>query len=93
MKNKILLAVLILSLTGCFGAFRPEAVIAHPDSPFLIQEVKGKYARVAVYSKSENKLIDFGWVNMEEKIQGYTLSKYDWDALIAKQEKKNGNNE
>jgi len=81
--NKLFPLFLCLCLSSCFG-FRPEAIIAHPDSPFLIQEVKGHYAHVLIYDKTKNKLIDYGWVDMKLKFQGYTLSKYNWEKLINK---------
>lgn len=69
-------------LSGCFG-FRPEAIIVHPDAPFLIKDIKGSYADVYVYDKSNNRMIRKGWIKMGDKFAGYTLSKYDWEKFIA----------
>ena len=70
-------------LSSCLG-FRPEAIIAHPDSPFLVQEIKGSYAHVLIYDRTKNKLIDVGWIDMKIKLEGYTISKYNWEQFMEK---------
>ena len=76
-------------LSSCFG-FRPEAIVTHPDAPFLISEIKGKYADVYVYDKANNRMIRVGWIEMGSKFKGYTLSKYDWEKFIADRSDNNG---
>ena len=80
-KTSLIIPVLILSfgLCGCFP--KPPELIKHPDAPMLVLEIKGEYARVALYDKAENRLIEFGWISLQE-YKGWTLTKYDWEAFI-----------
>lgn len=64
----LLLTVIVLLLAmGC-----GPVIVKHPDAPMLIIEARGK-VKVAV--EKDNKLIEFGWVELEA---GWTLVKYDW---------------
>ena len=95
MKRKALILGILLSVSfafsGCFGAvgraFKPEGMVKHPDALMLIQEVKGNKVKVAVYDGENIQLVDYGWVEVEE---GWTLSKYDWQAYIIGKRKELG---
>jgi len=82
-SKKILISSLlaVFLLTGCFSAFKPERIVKHPDSPMLINRIKGKYVHVSIYDKIENRLVEFGWVRMDS-LPGWTLNKFDWNAYI-----------
>lgn len=80
--KKLILILLMCSVTGCFDGLKGVKLIKHPDSPMLIQEIKGNKVRIAVYSKSRNTLLDYGWVELNENMIGWTIHKYDWDKLI-----------
>ncbi len=67
----ILLILLMIIWTGC-----SSTIVKHPDAPMLITDSGWKGLRVAIYSKAENKLIDYGWINVPI---GLTLIKYDWE--------------
>lgn len=80
---------LLLILTPAFGgcsllrAFEPTEIVKHPDAPMQILEAKGNYVRVAVYDSVNNAMIEYGWVRMSnDKVQGWTLTKYDWEKFI-----------
>ena len=47
----------------------------------LITEVKSKHVKVAIYAKEPNRLIEYGWVELEG-LEGWTLTKYDWESFI-----------
>lgn len=75
---KYLLPILTLFLAiGCVGIKR-DTLVRHPDAPALITQGKG-WARVAVYDKQKNELVDVGWVQLQP---GWTLVKYDWEKFI-----------
>jgi len=82
----LIIALLSLFLAGCFEGFKPDRIIKHPDSSMLILEAKPGYVRVAVYSKVDNKMIEFGWVKADERLIGWTITKYDWESFIEKKE-------
>ena len=70
----ILLITLLILWTGC-----NHQIVKHPDSPMLITESGWRGIRVAIYSKAENKLIDYGWVKAPI---GKTIIEYDWEKYI-----------
>ncbi|MBW7990031.1 MAG: hypothetical protein FVQ84_08460 [Planctomycetes bacterium] len=92
-KVSILILFLLIgasTVSGCLSlrGLRPDVIVKHPDSPFLIMEVKRNWARIAIYSKSKNKMIEYGWIDMEtNEVLGKTISKYDWERFIKGQEK------
>ena len=67
-------------LQGC-SLFSPVEIVKHPDAPMQILQVGRSRVRVAVYDKSGNQMIEYGWVEIEE---GWTLHRYDWEAYIEK---------
>lgn len=75
------LATAVLCLVGC-GGLRRDEIVKAPDAPMLIVEAKGT-ARVSVYDAIENKMIDAGTVDLGG-LAGWTVSKYEWEALISK---------
>jgi hypothetical protein len=80
----ILAASVLLVASGCtLGGLRRHEIVKHPDAPMLIAETRGRYARVFVYQKTEARLVEYGWVRMS-KLEGWTLTKYDWEARIAR---------
>ena len=86
MKSAIRFATLLIlttTLSSCVvgRALAPEEIVKHPDAPMLILEVKGHYARVAVYDRNQNQMIEFGWVDLEENV-GWTLHKFDWEKHV-----------
>ena len=94
MRNLALIVFCVSMLfgTGCelLNAFTPGSIVKHPDAPMMIQDAKGLFIRVAVYDKEENKLIEYGWIPvMDATLQGWTLSKFDWEAFIDKRKKEN----
>jgi len=76
-----MLVALMTALGGCGGLQRDQVVKA-PDAPMLIIEAKGT-ARVSVYDAEENRMIDAGTVDLGT-LDGWTVSKYEWEALINK---------
>jgi hypothetical protein len=85
MKRMLTLAILAIVLTGCSltRAFKPTEIVKHPDADMLIQEVKGRYLRVAVYDREANVLIEYGWIKVDDAtLKGWTVTKYDWAELI-----------
>jgi len=73
------LATAVFCMVGCGGLQRDELVKA-PDAPMLIVKAKGT-ARVAVYDATENTMVDAGTVDLGT-LQGWTVSKYEWEALM-----------
>jgi len=76
-----LLIAMVLATGGCGGLQRDQVVKA-PDAPMLIIEAKGT-ARVSVYDAEENRMIDAGTVDLGT-LDGWTVSKYQWEELIGK---------
>ena len=86
MKRTMLLMtafVILLATNGCifFKAFEPDKLMKHPDAPMLILEVRGQYAEVAVYSKADNQLLEYGWIDLAE-YEGWTIHKFNWEKYI-----------
>jgi uncharacterized membrane protein YeiH len=86
MKKVLLLVIMTIALTGCFGGFTPDILVKHPDASFLIREYKVGgllhntiYVRVALYSPVRKKLVDYGWIEIDDRYEGWTLSKVDWN--------------
>lgn len=77
----LVLAILLMVLSGCVGGIKRTDVVKAPDAPMLINEVKGKAARVSVYDRGENELVEYGWINLGDHA-GWTLSKFDWAKII-----------
>ncbi len=69
------LLTLLITLNGCFGS----RIVKHPDSPMLIEEVSWNKASVAIYHKETNRMIHYGWVDIEP---GLTLREFDWEKFI-----------
>ncbi len=76
-----LVIAVVIMLGGC-GGLQRDVIVKAPDAPMLIVQAKGT-ARVSVYDAGENKMIDAGTVDLGE-CHGWTISKYDWEALINK---------
>lgn len=85
-----IIALSLAGLPGCsiFGGFRPTEIQKHPDAPMLITKVSGRYARVSIYDSASNRMIEYGWVKVNENFIGWTLGKYDWAELIRRQNMK-----
>lgn len=81
----ILLIIFFAQATGCalFRAFTPPEIVKHPDAPMQILEAKGDYLRVAVYDRLNNRMIEYGWIEIIE-YKAWTLTKYDWEAFIVR---------
>ena len=79
----VILLSLTISLSSCVigRALAPEEIVKHPDAPMQILEVKGHYARVAVYDRNQNQMIEFGWVDLTQNV-AWTLHKFDWEKHI-----------
>ena len=86
MKLKFLMPICFLLLCGCWGGLAKQPVIKHPDSSVQIIEVNGDAVKVAVYSKTKNKMIVYGWIDLE-KLKGWTITKYDWEKKIKERSK------
>ena len=79
----VLLSVLIALLfcsTGC--VINKKEIVQLPGSPALIVEGRGRL-RVFAYSKERKTLVEIGWTDASDW-EGWTLTKYDWEARIAK---------
>lgn len=86
MIRKLLLVGLVcFAVSGCslLGGLRRDEIMKHPDAPMLIAEARGRYLRVFVYRKADAKLVEYGWIRASE-VKGWTLTKYDWEARIAR---------
>lgn len=88
--EEILFILSLLLLCGCFGGFKRNPVIKHPDASVQIIEVRTPWfgdpqARVAGYDKVKNRMIDLGWVDLT-KFEAWTLTKYDWQNKIKARE-------
>lgn len=70
--------------SGCIPTrgFQPTNVVKHPDSPMLIMATKSGYVKVVIYDKVNNKMIEYGWVKMDDGTHGWTITKYDWEKFI-----------
>ena len=60
------------------SSFSPDTIVRHPDAPMLIIEVKGEYAKVAIYSQALKLLIEAGWVELKV-LEGWTVFKHNWE--------------
>ncbi len=79
MRSRLLtttLLTLLISLSGCFG----PRLVKHPDAPMLIEEVSWGRVSVAIYHRETNRMIHYGWVDVEP---GLTLRKFDWENYIS----------
>lgn len=84
MHRLFLLSILILC--SCFGGFKRNPVISHPDASVQIIDVRTPWfgdpqALVAGYDSSKNKMIVKGWVDLN-RFKEWTLNKYDWKKKI-----------
>ncbi len=80
----ILVILLIISnTTGC-SLFSPVKIVKHPDTPMQILEIRRGKIKVAVYDSVSNKMIEFGWIEIDDRYKGWTLTKYDWEKFIKK---------
>lgn len=81
-----IVVILVTSLCGCMQGLRDDVIVRHPDAPMLIEEVSGSRARVAIYNAETNKLIEYGWVDLQD-LPGWTLKKFDWQKFLGEQQK------
>lgn len=82
----LLALILIGSLGGCVGGLKRDRLVKAPDAPMLIQEVNGGTIKVSVYDAGENRLVEFGDVRLDDRHEGWTVSKFDWEAFIRSRE-------
>lgn len=82
--------LMVIFSSGCslFDIFKPISIVKHPDSPMLIQEVKGDYLKVSIYDKENNQLIEFRWIPVNDQLHGWTIMKYDWESFIVEESKR-----
>ena len=80
--KKIWILLLPILLSGCIWPFDADPIIKHPNAPMLV--MKGK-VKVAIYYKKDNKLIEYGWVDLKEYT--ITMRKFDWEKFIEKKSK------
>lgn len=77
----VLLAIVILTLAGCHSG---PKFVKHPDASMCIMEVKCGFfsskAKVAVWSKERKKLVEYGWIPLDDSLNGWTLTDYDWSS-------------
>lgn len=78
----VILIIFVLGSSGCLGGFAPTEIVKHPDAPMLINEARGDYVRVSLYSRACNCMVEYGWVEMDERLHGWTLTKTNWEAFI-----------
>lgn len=84
-----ILAVMLgatIVLGGCFGGLRKTEVVKAPDSPMLIQEVGGRSLTVGIYDPETNSIIEYGKIRLDERHEGWTISKFDWAKFILDRE-------
>lgn len=81
MKRLLFLFLIVFILQGCFDGLKSVKLVKHPDAPILIQEISGNKIKIAVYSRSRNSMVDFGWIKLSD-LQGWTIHKYDWEKFI-----------
>ncbi len=69
--------------TGCFAreGLKSVKIVKHPDSSFLIVDVKGDKVQIAIESNDKTKLIIYGWVKVSD-LTGWTCTKYNWEIDI-----------
>ncbi len=97
-KAQVLVLGLLLTsfvlVSGCswWNAFKPTSLVKHPDSPMLLQKAKPGYLRVAVYDSIQNIMVDYGWIKVDQNLEGWTLKKFDWQQFIKDQETERGHN-
>ena len=77
----ITITVVLIVIVMCTGCLPKPNIVKHPDSPMLIEEVRGSAAKVSVYDSANKRLIQYGWVELKE-LKGWTLHKYDWEKFI-----------
>jgi len=70
--------------SGCVPTrgLSPSEIVKHPDSPMLIMDTKPGYVKVSIYDKVNNKMIEYGWVKVDDRLIGWTFTKYDWEKFI-----------
>lgn len=78
---RLLAAACLLCLQGCF--WKPAEIVPFPDAPLLIAESRGEYVRAFIYKRETRELVELGWVRLEG-YEGWTLTKYDWEARVIK---------
>lgn len=85
-SSVLVAAATALLLGGCsllgLGGFEPDEVVRHPDAPMLLLELRGDWARVAIYSVQENRMVPAGWVRLDRALVGWTIHKFDWEKFI-----------
>jgi len=70
-------------MSGCLSGFN-HTIVKHPDSPLLLIEVEDSEALVGIYDKEFNKIIKYGWIDLNEVV-GHTIIKFNWEYLIKKE--------
>lgn len=84
-----LLLVCLLAVPGCIGGLKRDDVVKAPDAPMLITSVDGKKLGVSVYDSKTNALIEYDErITVSPQLEGWTLSKFDWEGLIRDRMKK-----
>lgn len=63
---------------GCGGLAKDEMLLK-PDSPMLILEANGD-VRVAVWDDEARELVEYGWVELDDQFNGWTIWRPDWPA-------------
>lgn len=82
----IIVMCFVAAMSGCLDGLKSDNLVKHPDAPMLITETKGKHVKVSIYDKERNQLIEFGWIEINENMKGWTITKYDWETFIKKRE-------
>jgi hypothetical protein len=80
-------AIAALSITGCAGGLSRVDVVKAPDAPMVITGVSGRTVSVSVYDAGTNSLIEYdGPVRIDSSLEGWTISKFDWETFIRSRE-------
>ena len=85
-KKHILLIVALVIQAGCsiLPGLQNVDIVKHPDSPMLIQDVSGNKIKVAIYDSTTNTMIEYGWIEIDSTIIGWTITKYNWSKFMEK---------
>lgn len=70
--------LLLLVSISC-GNLQKVEIIKHPGSPMLITDACGAKVKVAIYDKMENKLIDYGMIEVPN---GWTMVLFNWEDYL-----------
>ena len=84
-----LLAGVALGFTfasGCIGGIKRDLIVKAPDSPMLIHKVDGRKLMVSIYDADSNQMVAFPESIHVNGLEGFTLSKFDWEKFINEQQ-------